>query len=361
MDTLPAVELAANISQFVDVATKCLAAVQNHDTSADDSQATNSNQGINNLTATLLEQAGKVKVQFANDAGFLSQEDEILLRLVSQCQKVSSQLRISLEQAKATSSPNNQLDVAAQDWKGAEDLQIKLDDIKKGLNEQLALYLQSPISEMIRELGARNSRLNANRTTEIGALKVNTYTYLQQIMSKDFEDGQKSGLWCETFAAVQRVVDYSTEQVILSTLQFWTMDRRKDLISKQHENTFEWILKVRQSDDLSEPSINFIDWLRTEEPVYWITGKPGSGKSTLVKFIAESPKTMDALKQWAAEDKLITASFYFWSSAKDPLQKSDTGLLRSILFQILRQCPDLIAYAFPEPWQERQSQRSLRR
>lgn len=56
---------------------------------------------------------------------------------------------------------------------------------------------------------------------------------------------------------------------------------------------------------------------------------------------------------------MITASFYFWSSAKDPLQKSDIGLLRSILFQILRQCPELIQHAYPEQWEQRQSHKSL--
>lgn len=79
-----------------------------------------------------------------------------------------------------------------------------------------------------------------------------------------------------------------------------------------------------------------------------------------MKYISGSSKATGYLKKRASYTTLVTASFYFWSSAKDPLQKSSAGLLRSIMLQILRQCPDLMQHAFPGRWQERHGVGALR-
>lgn len=74
-----------------------------------------------------------------------------------------------------------------------------------------------------------------------------------------------------------------------------------------------------------------------------------------MKYAVENEHTTEALKGWAGSRRLITASFFFWNSGT-PLQKSQEGLLRSILFQILRSNLDLIPIACPdqydflEPW-----------
>lgn len=68
-----------------------------------------------------------------------------------------------------------------------------------------------------------------------------------------------------------------------------------------------------------------------------------------MKFIADHRDVSRHLKgsEWVGSSKLIVASYFFWNAAKDPSQKSQAGLLRSILYQILRQYPDLISAAFP--------------
>lgn len=72
-----------------------------------------------------------------------------------------------------------------------------------------------------------------------------------------------------------------------------------------------------------------------------ITGKPGSGKSTFMKFVARHSETQTALKRWSADRDLIIASFYFWSSG-DPMQRSKHGLVSSLLYQILCENPGMI-------------------
>jgi hypothetical protein len=68
--------------------------------------------------------------------------------------------------------------------------------------------------------------------------------------------------------------------------------------------------------------------------------KAGSGKSTLLKFAANHDQTVTALKEWAGSAQLHTASFYFWNQGFE-MQKSHIGLFQSLLYQILRQAPEL--------------------
>jgi hypothetical protein len=96
---------------------------------------------------------------------------------------------------------------------------------------------------------------------------------------------------------------------------------------------------------------HLLNWLEcdTNEP-FMITGKPGSGKSTFMKFITSHEQTRSALNTWSAKRKLVVASFYFWSPGT-PLQRSQDGLLRCLLYKILSQTPEMIPVAVPQKWQ----------
>jgi len=69
-----------------------------------------------------------------------------------------------------------------------------------------------------------------------------------------------------------------------------------------------------------------------------------------MKFMAAHEETKSHLKGWAGDKKLITASFFFWNASTHRSQKSQNGLLRTILYQILRQCPELIQVAYTDYW-----------
>lgn len=118
-------------------------------------------------------------------------------------------------------------------------------------------------------------------------------------------------------------------------------------IGAAHEKTFDWIF-----DDVEETASNsFSAWLQgtREEGLYWIYGKAGSGKSTLMKYICKDPRTQEKLQQWAKDDPLTIVSFFFWiSGTKD--QCSQTGLLRALLLHLLERNRSLIRATFPDLW-----------
>lgn len=347
MDHILAVEFAVNVSAFANTAAKCSSFIQHPN-----KDSTRSREEIAAHIKELRRLTEAVRYQLPQGVSLISQEDDICCRVTNQCEALSSHLLKTLEDYDSVS-------LAEPREHGRFEASIAA--IETEVEEQLALLLWPAISQTIRELGAKNSRLNLARTKEIEDLTTSINTWFQGIKMDDPDNRHKTDLWSYILTAVKSVIDYSAEQLILGVLQFWTMDRRKELIPKEHENTFEWILSEGPSVESSLPAINFTDWLSNNEPVYWISGKPGSGKSTLMKYISGSSKATSYLKKWASNTTLVTASFYFWSSAKDPLQKSSAGLLRSIMLQILRQCPDLIQHAFPDQWQERHDMGALRR
>lgn len=82
----------------------------------------------------------------------------------------------------------------------------------------------------------------------------------------------------------------------------------------------------------SELAFPFLDWLQSEESIYWISGKPGSGKSTLIKYIIEAHETPAALQKW--RPGAIILSHYFWKPGGG-LQRSIKGFWCSIAYQRL--------------------------
>jgi hypothetical protein len=141
--------------------------------------------------------------------------------------------------------------------------------------------------------------------------------------------------------AETKISELKQVRKLLSSLYFETINTRRTAIPKAHAKTFTWVLE--DSLPNSSKAVRFVEWLRTEtEFPFWIRGKAGAGKSTLMKFLSHHKEVLTNLRVWADKGDLITAGFYFWNSGT-PLQKSLVGLLRSLLFEILKQCPELVS------------------
>ena len=128
-------------------------------------------------------------------------------------------------------------------------------------------------------------------------------------------------------------------QDFLASLHFPEINSRKEGIDDAYKETFQWIFDP--SDEALRPWSNFMRWLAKDSGFYWINGKAGSGKSTLMNYIQDDSRTMEALQTWAGSSTLIVPVFFF-CAAGTTLQKSICGLLRSLIYQILKRDPQLI-------------------
>ena len=152
----------------------------------------------------------------------------------------------------------------------------------------------------------------------------------------------------ESLAAEGRQV--ANEERILRSLEFDEWRRRFNDVRRAHAQTFDWMLE--DPEDSLVPPTGFRDWLRSSENIFWISGKPGSGKSTLMKFLSEHREVRGYLQDWAGDAaEPIIVSWFFWA-AGSPMQRSKEGLFQSLLFQILRRCPWLLPIVCASRWED---------
>ncbi|EHK98775.1 hypothetical protein M7I_5283 [Glarea lozoyensis 74030] len=155
----------------------------------------------------------------------------------------------------------------------------------------------------------------------------------------------------ETVTAIDLKRDERLWKQILERLRFAEMTDRRDRIVEAHNKTFRWIFDAPGSaENMATVWPSFSDWLRNGSGLYWIAGKAGSGKSTLMKYIYDNTRTVQLLQEWCGESDLTVASFYFWNSGVD-MQMSEMGLLRSILLQLLTKHKEFIPRLFPGRWE----------
>ncbi|KAF2685037.1 hypothetical protein K458DRAFT_430639 [Lentithecium fluviatile CBS 122367] len=122
-------------------------------------------------------------------------------------------------------------------------------------------------------------------------------------------------------------LDNDQRRILLDSLRFDQIDARQTSIKNAHTKTCKWLLKRPE----------YIGWLATTKlgehhGLLWIKGKPGAGKSTLMKFsLANARKTM--------KDRTVI-SFFFNARGAD-MEKSTIGTYRSLLLQLLERLPAL--------------------
>ncbi|EEU44552.1 uncharacterized protein NECHADRAFT_85212 [Fusarium vanettenii 77-13-4] len=147
---------------------------------------------------------------------------------------------------------------------------------------------------------------------------------------------------------------------LLGSLRFQEMNQRRNETTDPEKATFERIFRANESttnvgettesrhdtdeDDTDKIDVvwqRFVDWLRSGEGLFWVQGKPGSGKSTLVRYIINDKATQTLLDQWHSGTRII--SHFFWKIGT-PMQNNKKGLFCSLLYQLLQDNKELISF-----------------
>jgi hypothetical protein len=138
---------------------------------------------------------------------------------------------------------------------------------------------------------------------------------------------------------------WNMDRAFRSSLWYPTMEERQQGIWSPHKGTLEWVFQDNPAEKVWD---DFNHFVRKGCGTYWITGKAGSGKSTLMKYINSDPKLDEALAEWAAGRRIFKASFYFYYLGTD-MQKSEIGLLKSLVLALMS-----TSHQKPEPvfWQD---------
>ena len=119
------------------------------------------------------------------------------------------------------------------------------------------------------------------------------------------------------------------------------------------EDSYQWIFdeplmprarypRQGSADEMLPGWDDFAMWLKSgHKSCYWINGKAGSGKSTLMRYVCQNRRRLKLLKEWSTDRILLTPTYFFWA-AGSKLQKTVEGMLRSLIYQMLVECRDLV-------------------
>jgi hypothetical protein len=145
------------------------------------------------------------------------------------------------------------------------------------------------------------------------------------------------------------------EPGILRDLTFPEMTYREEGIDPAYSKTFQWILSEPSSDSRDRSRDHLLPWLQSERTtdngIFWIRGKAGSGKSTLMKYLRSDPRLASEANKWSPTGDLLIVSFFIVEMNASYLQQSLEGLLRALLYQVLGQSSYAIPKVLPSRWE----------
>ena len=124
----------------------------------------------------------------------------------------------------------------------------------------------------------------------------------------------------------------------LESLENSERRNRVDQVGKPYEGTFHWLF---------DPQVGFWGWLsgprQAGTPIFfWIQGKPGSGKSTLMKYALAQKETRELLA--LADPGNWHLIPFFFHDRGSSIQKSVTGLLQELLYRLVEANEKLLAF-----------------
>ncbi|PMD34400.1 hypothetical protein L207DRAFT_468687 [Hyaloscypha variabilis F] len=363
MDGLSALSVAASVAQFIEFGCSLVSKSK---------EIYESTRGLpkvyveaENATNRLLELSRRLTTSLEIEKQSMhsdSSDSDPLKIICEECVKLSEKLLKKLEKLRLADGQNK------RHWKSFRQAlktvwsKSSIDEIAKRLQS----YRTELDSHILISLSERFTRLNVLETENFASLDHNMQASIEMLLKTLINSHQRLEVALESHVEnldqrlesrltdayareMALLLDQRTSSIILQSLRFPTMTHRRHEISEAHQETFKWIFEAPRHQ--SRPWSNFADWLQMDGELYWINGKAGSGKSTLMRYIWESRTSHRYLKTWADKAELRVAAFFFWNSGYVE-QRSLAGLLRSLLYEVLRGRPDLIETLFKEDWDD---------
>ncbi|KAH6880430.1 hypothetical protein B0T10DRAFT_144134 [Thelonectria olida] len=286
--------------------------------------------------------------------------DATTLRLMHSCVKIGQDIAMQIDRARPSFSDDDAHQVDVKEfcslWPRADVVALHERLSELAPKCQKLMPSNRTVTEFSKQLSSLTIVDAANRQEgEDGSQKNASKALFNQGSGKETNPGfEKSNYDKKTSTARLAPVGLIND-FLLESLAYKSMYDREEEVTEAHSQTLEWIFNSSIIDDPLRQNFGkeFTTWLKTNDlgPIYWITGKPGSGKSTLTAFLSQHSKTKKLLQGWAGARPVCPASFFFWTSGTRD-QRSQNGLLRSLLHQLLSANPDLMPSAFPELWQK---------
>ncbi|KAI1751584.1 hypothetical protein F4782DRAFT_531360 [Xylaria castorea] len=328
MEAFVALSAAVNVAQVIDYGLRLIQKSKElREQGVTDSAMNDDAQRLNNLATGLISQGS-------------SKCNGNLRSLALECANVSKILISELEQLKPT-DPESKMQrakaILKRERKGRRimELERRLQDHKSQLSLHLTSLSRIEFNEKLDEVSLDMQKMRSElAATHLMTKELSNSDHIGQTISRTLQP------------LVQHYYDricQSSELAILDMLHFPDMHERFDTIPNAHKETLHWLLDPPKNAYWAREKAgkDFIAWLRQGSGFFHVSGKPGAGKSTLMKYIC-SHRNVD--------DHLGRGQFFFWKPGS-LAQKSIKGLLRGLLYSVVDKTRNLISTAFPDLWE----------
>ncbi|KAF5026757.1 hypothetical protein F66182_1176 [Fusarium sp. NRRL 66182] len=380
MDPVTAVGLASAIVGFIPLAVKLVTTAKEIRDAKDNSL--DKNRTRQDMANQMQQFAQRLKVP---DQTRITPEQRGLCSLALKCQELSQRITALLDKIKPKNPHafGSSYRAAFRAWRKEEDIK-ELETSLRDCQSQLALGLIDLSSQNATTYSAKILSLIETDTAKLEELQNHMNTLRSGIQVENIGTEACTQISC-LLGLQEEALSLIYQNRILESIRFDQMHDREDKV-RSHQRTFQWLLEDDEtttsefdettnsesneavnSESHSDYSVHvdfdkehkqimkdqsrnlFLSWLSSESGFFHISGKLGSGKSTLMKVVCTHPQTRIELQKWAQDRRLIISKFFFWRPGSE-LQKSLDGFYRSLLYDILDAYPELIRYILPDLW-----------
>jgi hypothetical protein len=175
--------------------------------------------------------------------------------------------------------------------------------------------------------------INAETTKALVSLSCDLDT-IKRLISTESEKTRQHVTDVQKTAELNKDAQARRKQ-FLDSLWFDSINARRSQIEDSFSGTFDWVFEDNENGIKS--SIRM--WMNSEDPLFWISGKAGSGKSTLMKFIVKDERTVEQLNQQLKD--YVVYSYFIWNS-DTVMQRTLKGLYCSLLHQVFQKHPQIM-------------------
>ncbi|KAH7354678.1 hypothetical protein BKA65DRAFT_592827 [Rhexocercosporidium sp. MPI-PUGE-AT-0058] len=360
LDPLTALGVASNVLSVIDFSGKIISGAVSIYGSADG--ASKDYADVESVAIDLSELSGKLShdirtltlntgaaaVHLSGSAPSVHQE--ALCKLALRCKQLADDLIQALQKLKVKSDKHKMFKSGLASIKillKSEDVaryERTLDDLRSEMTARMVSLIsehQREMFDILRQQSEdrwRSDRMIKMSTDNLESAMASAMEQLSLAPSKaDFAElmvgiHELAGEWRHTTSLLKTI----------NSLSFESISARWAAVESAHSTTFDWAFHDNTASDVKIPSLG--EWLRSGSGIFWVTGKPGSGKSTFMKYVCMEKRTEQILQAWAGQHEMIRASHFFWA-AGTAMQRSLAGLLQSLLSDLLSKCPKLAEIA----------------
>ncbi|KAF2016210.1 hypothetical protein BU24DRAFT_422561 [Aaosphaeria arxii CBS 175.79] len=367
MKPLPAVGLASSIIQIIDFSVKITSQDNVIHQPADGEPIDNSTilqNAANNLFRLSLniDQNDLKRMSTDPKRPKLSDAAEEMLKLSDETKTLTTTLINAVLQAQARGSfadPKWQTvrEALSTVWKKKEitGIKKKFRDVRKDVDIALMVALRQYLDQsaetglpVFSEEDGRIHHVEKWQNDAMDAIHTNDWK------SKNKKNVEEFSKLVDKLSQAEREAVFCAD--VFDAIQFPAMNDRLQSIEPAYPGTLEWSIK-----DYGDGEDRFLSWLgeKSGQNLFWVTGQPGSGKSTWMKHWFRNSKSFESLERWSGASPGIIAGFSFWDCGTE-LQNSSEGLLRSLLFESLQDMihgplqrdPAIVQWLFAERWEQ---------